>query len=155
MEVKTAKGYTHVLNVAVEGPAVGSNGCRILSQTAGLARRAGRPKTGRASCWTRQKSLQEKGLPPQSGNRRIRLRPTGPYFIQEQPIQELNAESGLTLMTSPFSFDVFLSHSHGSIDNAVVRAVAQRLCGDGLPVWPDAWELGPGDCIPANIVGRN
>jgi hypothetical protein len=81
MEVKTAKGYTHVLNVAVEGPAVGSNGCRILSQTAGLARRAGRPKTGRASCWTRQKSLQEKGFPPQSGNRRIRLRPTGPYFI--------------------------------------------------------------------------
>ena len=51
-------------------------------------------------------------------------------------------------MKSPFSFDVFLSHCHRSIDNAVVRAVAQRLRRDGLPVWPDAWELGPGDCIP-------
>ena len=67
------------------------------------------------------------------------------------PKQGLNAESGLTLMTSPFSFGVFLGHSHGSIDNAV----AQRLRRDGLPVWPDAWELRPGDCIPANIAGRN
>jgi len=84
MEVKTTKIYTHVLNVAVEGPAVGSTGCANLSQTraAGLADPAGRPKTGKASCWTRQKSLQGKRLPPQSGNRPIRLRPTGTGFIQ-------------------------------------------------------------------------
>ena len=50
---------------------------------------------------------------------------------------------------SEFSFDVFLSHS--AKDKAVVRAVAERLRGDGLRVWFDEWEIKPGDSIPAKI----
>ena len=52
-------------------------------------------------------------------------------------------------MSDGFSFDVFLSHS--SKDKAVVRAVAERLRADGVRVWLDAWELRPGDNIPAKI----
>jgi hypothetical protein len=76
--------YTHVLNVAVEGSVVRSTGCGNLSQTraAGLAGQTGRPKTGGQSYRTRQKSLREKRLPPQSGNRPLHLRLTGTGFIQ-------------------------------------------------------------------------
>ena len=56
---------------------------------------------------------------------------------------------GLPPMTNEFSFDVFLSHS--SKDQAVVRAVAERLRADGLRVWLDEWLLKPGDNIPARI----
>jgi hypothetical protein len=61
MEVETTKAYTHLLNVAIEGSAVRSTGCGRRSQTRAteLAGPNGRPKTGTASCWTRQKSLQE------------------------------------------------------------------------------------------------
>jgi WD40 repeat protein len=52
-------------------------------------------------------------------------------------------------MDDQFLFDVFLSHS--SKDNAVVRAVAERLRADGLRVWFDEWEIHPGDSIPAKI----
>lgn len=52
-------------------------------------------------------------------------------------------------MSSQFSFDVFLSHSFK--DKAVVRTVAERLRADGLRVWFDAWEIQPGDSIPAKI----
>ena len=52
-------------------------------------------------------------------------------------------------MSESFSFDVFLSHS--SKDEEIVRAIAERLRADGLRVWFDAWELGPGDSIPAKI----
>src|SRR5260370_5513840 len=52
-------------------------------------------------------------------------------------------------MPEQFSYDVFLSHS--SKDKSVVRAVAERLRTDGLRVWFDAWELRPGDSIPAKI----
>lgn len=78
------KVYTHVLNVAVEGSLVRSTGYGKLSETraAGLAPPASRPKTGRASRWTRHKFLQGKRLPPQTGNRPIRLRPTETGFIQ-------------------------------------------------------------------------
>jgi small GTP-binding protein len=48
-----------------------------------------------------------------------------------------------------FAYDVFVSHS--SKDKPVVRAVAERLRADGLRVWFDAWELRPGDSIPAKI----
>jgi hypothetical protein len=69
MDVKTTMLYTNVLNVAVGGSAVRSTGCGKLSQTraAGLTGPTGRPKTGKASCWTRQKSLQAKRLPPRRG----------------------------------------------------------------------------------------
>lgn len=52
-------------------------------------------------------------------------------------------------MADDFRYDVFLSHS--SKDKAVVRAVAERLRGDGLRVWFDEWELKPGDNIPSKI----
>jgi small GTP-binding protein len=52
---------------------------------------------------------------------------------------------------SQFLFDVFLSHS--TKDKPVVRAIAERLRGDGLRVWFDEWELKPGDSIPAKIEG--
>ena len=52
-------------------------------------------------------------------------------------------------MADDFEYDVFLSHS--SRDKAVVRAVAERLRGDGLRVWFDEWEIRPGDSIPAQI----
>src|SRR5215212_2446211 len=52
-------------------------------------------------------------------------------------------------MEEDFKYDVFLSHS--SHDNAVVRAVAERLRSDGLRVWLDDWELKPGDSIPSKI----
>ena len=52
-------------------------------------------------------------------------------------------------MSEQFAYDVFLSHS--SKDKPVVRAVAERLRSDGLRVWFDAWELHPGDSIPAKI----
>src|SRR5947207_11668445 len=52
-------------------------------------------------------------------------------------------------MSDGFSFDVFLSHS--SKDKAVVRAVAERLRGDGLRVWYQEWEIRPGDSIPAKV----
>ncbi len=46
-------------------------------------------------------------------------------------------------------YDVFLSHS--SKDKAEVRAVAERLRGDGLRVWLDEWEIRPGDSIPSKV----
>ena len=52
-------------------------------------------------------------------------------------------------MPNEFRYDVFLSHS--AKDNAVVRAVAERLRKDGLKVWLDEWVLKPGDSIPAKI----
>src|ERR1700730_1131097 len=52
-------------------------------------------------------------------------------------------------MSDGFAFDVFLSHS--TKDKAVVRAVAERLRGDGLRVWYQEWEIRPGDSIPAKI----
>jgi small GTP-binding protein len=52
-------------------------------------------------------------------------------------------------MDKQFPFDVFLSHS--AKDKAVVRALAERLRKDGLRVWFDAWEIQPGDSIPAKI----
>jgi hypothetical protein len=52
-------------------------------------------------------------------------------------------------MPNEFRYDVFLSHS--AKDNAVVRAVAERLRKDGLKVWFDEWVLKPGDNIPAKI----
>jgi hypothetical protein len=52
-------------------------------------------------------------------------------------------------MAGNFQYDVFLSHS--SKDEAVVRAVAERLRKDGLKVWLDDWETKPGDSIPAKI----
>ena len=52
-------------------------------------------------------------------------------------------------MSDDFKYDVFLSHS--SKDKTVVRAVAERLRSDGLRVWLDDWEIGPGDSIPAKI----
>jgi hypothetical protein len=76
--------YMHVLNVAVKGTQFRSTGCGKLSQTraAGLTGPTGRPNTGRASYWTRQKWLQGNWLPPRSGNRPLRLRLTGTGFIQ-------------------------------------------------------------------------
>jgi WD40 repeat protein len=52
-------------------------------------------------------------------------------------------------MAGPLAYDVFLSHS--SKDKEVVRAVAERLQGDGIRVWFDEWEIKPGDSIPAKI----
>ncbi len=52
-------------------------------------------------------------------------------------------------MAETFQDDVFLSHS--SADKGVVRAVAERLRGDGLSVWLDEWALKPGESIPAKI----
>jgi len=83
MEVKTPKVYRHVLNVAVKESPVRSIGLgKVVSIKSGGISRTDRPKTEGASCWTRQKSLQENRLPPESGNRPIRLRPTGTWFIQ-------------------------------------------------------------------------
>jgi hypothetical protein len=42
-------------------------------------------------------------------------------------------------MPNPFQYDVFLSHR--AKDNAVVRALAERLRKDGLKVWFDEWEI--------------
>jgi small GTP-binding protein len=52
-------------------------------------------------------------------------------------------------MADDFKYDVFLSHS--SKDATTVRAIAERLKKDGLRVWLDAWEIRPGDSIPAKI----
>ena len=46
-------------------------------------------------------------------------------------------------------YDVFLSYS--ARDKATVHALAERLKADGLRVWLDAWEIRPGDSIPAKI----
>ena len=48
-----------------------------------------------------------------------------------------------------FTYDVFLSHSPQ--DKAIVRALAERLMGDGLQVWFDEWEIKPGGNIPGGI----
>ncbi len=48
-----------------------------------------------------------------------------------------------------FEFDVFLSHS--AKDKPTVQAIAERLRTDGLRVWFDAWQIKPGDSIPAKI----
>jgi hypothetical protein len=75
MDVKTTMACTHVFNVAVEGSAVRSTGCGEPSGTraARLDGPTGRPKTERASCWARQKSLQVKRLPTRSGTGRFVL----------------------------------------------------------------------------------
>ncbi len=52
-------------------------------------------------------------------------------------------------MAETFSYDVFFSHSLK--DKKVVRAVAERLRGDGLRAWFDGWEIKAGDSIPAKI----
>ena len=44
-------------------------------------------------------------------------------------------------MVANFAYDVFLSHS--SKDEAVVRAIAERLRADGLRVWFYDWEIKP------------
>ena len=48
-------------------------------------------------------------------------------------------------MSDEFTYDVFLSYS--SKDKAVVGQVAERLRGDGLRVWFDAWVLKAGDHV--------
>ena len=50
---------------------------------------------------------------------------------------------------SEFKYDVFLSHS--TKDKPTAKAIATRLKKDGLRVWFDAWEIRPGDSIPAKI----
>lgn len=52
-------------------------------------------------------------------------------------------------MADDFKYDVFLSHS--SKDKDVARDIAERLRGDGLRVWFDAWEIRPGDSILSKI----
>lgn len=52
-------------------------------------------------------------------------------------------------MLDEFQYDVFLSHS--SKDKGVVRALAERLRGDGVRVWFDEWEIRAGDSILAKI----
>ncbi|MBS1831015.1 MAG: TIR domain-containing protein, partial [Acidobacteria bacterium] len=63
-----------------------------------------------------------------------------------------------------FLFDVFLSYS--SKDKAVVRALAERLRGDGLRVWLDEWTGRPDEegleqsrvmvlCLSANAFGAD
>jgi hypothetical protein len=56
------------------------------------------------------------------------------------------------VLESEFQYDVFLSHS--SKDKAVVRAVANRQRADGLRVWPDDWEVGPGDSLSSGERAR-
>ena len=54
-------------------------------------------------------------------------------------------------MADDFQYDVFLSHS--AQDKEVVRAVAERLRGDGLRVWLDEWEI-PSDVPLAHRMGE-
>ena len=54
-------------------------------------------------------------------------------------------------MADDFNYDVFLSHS--AKDKPVVRAVAERLRGDGLRVWLDEWEI-PSDAPLAHPMGE-
>jgi hypothetical protein len=50
------------------------------------------------------------------------------------------------IMSAPaFTHDVFLSHS--AKDKTIMRAVAERLRADGLRMWLDDWEVGPGDSL--------
>jgi hypothetical protein len=52
-------------------------------------------------------------------------------------------------MSTPFEFDVFLSHSPK--DKPVVRALAERLQAAGLKVWYDEWEIEIGHSIFSKI----
>ncbi len=51
--------------------------------------------------------------------------------------------------TFEFEYDVFISHS--SRDKPAVRELAERLKRDGLRVWLDEWEIGPGDSIFSKV----
>jgi len=62
-----SKAYRHVLNVTSRSPLAGWGGALQL-RASGLAVPTGRPKTVREELSDRQKSLEEKRLPPQSGN---------------------------------------------------------------------------------------
>ena len=53
-------------------------------------------------------------------------------------------------MGTKFEYDVFLSHS--AADREVVHALAERLRGDGVRVWLDAWAIHPGDAIGMAIA---
>lgn len=46
-------------------------------------------------------------------------------------------------MSDRFSHDVFLTHS--SKDKEIVLQLAEKLSADGIRVWLDEWEIGPGD----------
>jgi small GTP-binding protein len=73
-------------------------------------------------------------------------------FVDEQAAGVIEAKKkGATLLMTndQFRFDVFLSHS--SRDKSVVLYIAERMRADGLRVWLDAWEIHPGDSIPAKI----
>jgi small GTP-binding protein len=48
-----------------------------------------------------------------------------------------------------YAYDVFLSYS--SVDEALVRGLAERLRQGGLRVWFDKWALRLGDSIPSRI----
>jgi small GTP-binding protein len=48
-----------------------------------------------------------------------------------------------------FLYDIFLSYS--SKDKYVIRKLAERLRSDGLRVWLDEWEIGPGDLIGLKV----
>ncbi|HEX2569796.1 MAG TPA: TIR domain-containing protein [Polyangia bacterium] len=53
------------------------------------------------------------------------------------------------MRAASLTYDVFLSYS--AKDKPVVRALAERLRGDGLRVWFDEWEIRVGDSIPSKI----
>jgi hypothetical protein len=52
-------------------------------------------------------------------------------------------------MGREFTFDVFLCHS--SKDKPRVGKLAERLRGDGVRVWYDAWEVQSGEVILQRI----
>ena len=52
-------------------------------------------------------------------------------------------------MNAAPSYDAFLSYSRA--DAAIVHALAERLRGDGVAVWLDAWVIDPGAPIGLEI----
>ena len=52
-------------------------------------------------------------------------------------------------MTSPFDYDLFLSHSHK--DKPLIRKLADKLTRDGVRVWLDELIIQPGDSIPLAV----
>ncbi len=52
-------------------------------------------------------------------------------------------------MADRFAYDVFLSHN--SNDKPRVRRLAKRLKEEGLRVWFDEWNVGPGDIIALKV----
>jgi hypothetical protein len=77
--------------------------------------------------------------------RGVQLSTTGSDTFAHVLEQRLTNEQILTEPETPTTPLVYLAHA--SEDKAIMRPLAHRLLKEGVDVWYDEWEIGPGDSL--------